>query len=101
MSELKNKEYTKAEWLSEGERLFGKNFEDYKFVCPRCKRINTGREFKDAGAEPNAMYCECIGRYDKTKGCDWAAYGLFDICTVHVDGHPVFEFADGENSHES
>ena len=39
------------------------------------------------------MYCECIGRHVPGKGCDWAAYGLFDICTVHVDGQPVFEFA--------
>lgn len=31
---------------------------------------------------------------EKTVGCDWAAYGLFDICKIHVDGQPVFEFAD-------
>lgn len=90
---MDRKKYKKEEWLAEGKSLFGENFEDWKFVCPRCKRINTGKEFKEAGAEPNSMYCECIGRYDKTKGCDWAAYGLFDICNVEVDGNPVFEFA--------
>lgn len=93
---VERRKYTKTEWLAEGKRRFGTNFEDYKFVCPRCGRVNTGKEFREAGAEPNAMYCECIGRYDESKGCDWAAYGLFDICTVEVDGQPVFDFADTE-----
>jgi hypothetical protein len=87
------KDFTKDEWLAEGEKLFGKNYENWKFKCPKCGNVASGKEFKDAGENPNAMYCECIGRHVKGKGCDWAAYGLFDICTVHVDGHPVFEFA--------
>ena len=90
---MEGKNYTKAEWLAEGKRLFGNHFEDYRFKCPRCGNIASGQEFKDVGAKPDNMYCECIGRYVKGKGCDWAAYGLFDICTVHVDGKPVFEFA--------
>lgn len=85
--------YTKDEWLAEGERLFGKDYENWKFKCPKCGNVATGKEFKAAGVGPNSMYCECIGRYVKGKGCDWAAYGLFDICTVHVEGNPVFEFA--------
>ena len=91
---MDNKNYTKEEWLAEGERLFGEHIEDWKFKCPRCGNIASGQEFKDVGAESNSMYCECIGRYLKRKGCDWAAYGLFDICTVHVIGTPVFEFAE-------
>jgi len=83
------------EWRKEGERRFrSMHMEDWKFKCPACGRINTGIEFKKAGASPEAPYQECIGRYDKTKGCNWAAYGLFDICTAEVDGIPVFEFAD-------
>ena len=90
---MEKKIYTKDEWLVEGKRLFGKHIEEWKFKCPKCGNIASGQEFKDAGAESNSMYCECIGRYVKKKGCDWAAYGLFDICNVHVDGTPVFEFA--------
>lgn len=98
MGKLADGRYTKDEWLAEGERRFGPYHEDWKFVCPKCGNVASGQDFKRAGAKPNAMYCECIGRYLKHKGCDWAAYGLFDICTVHVDGQPVFEFApaDGE-----
>lgn len=87
-------QYTKEEWLAEGERRFGKYLEDYKFKCPKCGNIASGQEFKNAGAKSNDMYQNCIGRFVPGKGCDWAAYGLFDICKVHVDGIPVFEFAD-------
>lgn len=89
----KNKAYTKHEWLEVGRMLFGCYLEDWRFKCPRCGNVARGQEFKDLGLDPNKMFCECIGRHTKDKGCDWAAYGLFDICTVHVDGHPVFEFA--------
>lgn len=89
------KEYTADEWREEGKRRFGDDFSNWKFVCPNCGNVASGKEFKDLGAAPNDMYCNCIGRYDETKGCNWAAYGLFDICKVHVDGQPVFEFAEG------
>jgi len=88
-----NKEYTKDQWLEEGKNRFGEDFINWKFICPRCGNIASGEDFKKLGATPNDIYCNCIGRYDKNKGCDWAAYGLLDICTVHVDGQPVFDFA--------
>ncbi|MBR2591577.1 MAG: hypothetical protein IKD62_01245 [Oscillospiraceae bacterium] len=81
--------------------------EDWRFKCPRCGNVATGHEFKDAGTEPDAMAQECIGRYVNGKGCDWAAFGLFDICTAHIHYKgdkwiPVFEFAGGkeEGDHE-
>lgn len=92
----RGKFYTREEWVAEGERLFGTDYTKYRFKCPNCGNIATGQEFKDAGLDPNDMYCECIGRHIPGKGCNWAAYGLFDICKVHVDGQPVFEFAEGE-----
>ena len=94
MKERKHIYATAEEWREEGKRRFGPDPEDWKFVCPKCGRVNTGEEFKAAGAKPDSMYCECIGRWDKSKGCDWAAYGLFDICTAEVEGQPVFEFAE-------
>lgn len=83
--------YSYQEWLDEGRRRFGNNFEDWKFVCPACGRINTSREFKEAGATPDDMYLTCIGRHNgkgvkgialkkgapiPDHGCDWAAFGL-------------------------
>lgn len=99
---MDKKTYTPEEWRTEGKRRFGENFEDWKFKCPSCGNIANGQEFKEAGAEPNDMYQNCIGRFNgKTKGCDWAAYGFFDICTVHIKTNedklvPVFDFAEEE-----
>lgn len=87
---------TQEEWRKEGRKRFGLDFKNWKFKCPHCGNIASGAEFKEAGAEPNAIYQECIGRYVKGKGCNWAAYGLLDICTVRVDDVPVFEFGEGD-----
>jgi len=68
---------SREEWLTEGKNKFGDNFLNWKFKCPRCGRINSVKEFKDAGADrPDRAATNCIGRYDRNKGCDWAAYGL-------------------------
>lgn len=97
---MSGKNYTRDQWIAEGERLFGslkENFLRWRFKCPRCGNIATIQEFKDVGAkEPDDAVRNCIGRFTSAKGCDWAAYGLFDICTVHVDGRPVFEYAPYE-----
>jgi hypothetical protein len=97
------------DWRAEGERRFGKDITKWKFVCPGCGHIASGQDFKDAGAAPNAMYQECIGRYNKGKSwmrmkrgesgpCDYAGYGLIPISpmTVIRDGkkYPVFAFAE-------
>ena len=100
------------EWQEEAVRRFGKDPEDWKFICPACGRVNTGEEFKEAGAEPDDMYCNCIGRFNghmvpasksKGHGCDWAAYGLFGtmgkgVIVVKPDGKEfeVFDFAPAE-----
>ena len=99
---MSRKQYTREEWTAEGRRRFGDKYVDWRFVCPHCGNVASGHEFKAARAVP---YQECIGRYVETHGCDWAAYGLFDICTAEVieNGHsiPVFEFALTEDDDES
>lgn len=89
------KKYTKSEWISEGIKRFGQDFSNWKFKCPHCGNVASGKEFRDLGVEdPNVMYLECIGNYDKTKGCDWKAYGFLNSCTVTVDDQPVFDFGE-------
>ena len=47
---MDGKQYkTAAEWLAEGERLFGPDYTKWRFKCPHCGRVTTGQEFKDAG----------------------------------------------------
>ena len=94
---MSKKSYTQKEWFAEGQRLFGADVLQWRFKCPRCGNIASIQEFKDAGAKhADDAAKNCIGRFVNDRGCDWAAYGLFDICSVHVDGIPVFEFAPPE-----
>ena len=104
--------YTKKEWLAEGKRRFG-DIINWRFVCPACGRINSASEFKEAGAQPSAMYLNCIGRHNgkgvsgiKHKkgdiapefGCDWTAAGLFGTLNggdivVDDDGNEIMVFS--------
>lgn len=83
-----------AEWQDEMERR-GKL--DCKFVCPRCGLASSPNDFKALGVTPERAAKECIGRHTKERGCDWAAYGLFQgpAFVGLPDGAvaPVFEFA--------
>lgn len=81
------------EWRYTAVSLFGQDPGKWRFKCPRCGNVATVAEFDKFGTEPDAATQECIGRYRKDKGCNWAAYGLLDICTTHVEGIPVFDFA--------
>lgn len=100
---------THEEWKAEAERRFGKDILRWRFVCPGCGHVASGQDFKDAGAEPNAMYQECIGRYHNGKSwsrgkypkggpCDYAAYGLLPIAPILVtrDGKEYAAFAFAE-----
>lgn len=57
----------------------------YRFVCPMCGNVASAEDFKKAGAEPDRVAKECIGRTMSPmptpkkgkKPCDWAAFGLF------------------------
>ena len=99
-----------AEWQAEMERR-GKL--DCKFLCPACGNVASAADFKRAGASIQRAPVECIGRVAPAKmangeyepgplgGCDWAAYGLLDLCKAHIempDGKvvPVFAFAEVE-----
>lgn len=102
------------EWRKEGTRRFGDDFENWKFICPACGHIASGKNFKDAEAEPNDMYQTCIGRHngkgndgmeskDEGNGCNWAAFGLLGTMgkgrtVIAEDGSEVevFDFAEVE-----
>lgn len=102
-------QYTLKEWKAELKRRFGDNIEDYKFVCPACEKVSSGGEFKKAGAEPDDIYQNCIGRFtgkkaakdDSKDGCNWAAYGLFGTfgkgdVVITEDGEKVAVFKMAE-----
>ncbi|MCC3311494.1 VVA0879 family protein [Nocardia africana] len=105
--------WTQQELVDEARRRFGDDHWTWAFRCPSCGDIATARDFKDAGAAPELIGQECIGRHlgalkgppttdggrsIATRGCDWAAYGLFSgpWSIVMPDGHkaPSFPLAE-------
>ena len=100
---------TREEWIKEGEKRFGENQWDWKFVCPSCGYIASLKDWKDAGASEGQVAFSCIGRnlgskkeiFDKTGGpCNYAGGGLFGLNPVSVEAagktHSVFAFAPAE-----
>lgn len=76
---------TQQELCDAARERFGDDPKAWAFVCPACGDIASAQDFIDAGADPVAIGQHCIGRElgalakppTHTRGCDWAAYGLF------------------------
>lgn len=87
---------TQDELLAELKARFGDDPMNWAFVCPSCKDVATGQDFRTALDQAGDVLVkasdrlgqECIGRtlgaLDakkqedwKGRGCDWVAYGLF------------------------
>ena len=92
------------DWLKEGKKRFGDDMNQWKFVCPACKTVQTAQDLLDAGVEPDDVdgysAFSCIGRFTQgKKGCDWSLGGLFQLHKLEVvfesgRDRRVFEFAD-------
>jgi len=91
--------------------------EDYAFICPACKTVQSARWLIAAGAGKEfddvngTVGFSCVGRFtgaggeklEEGKGCNWTLGGLFQIHTLTVvtpDGqkHPHFEVATSEQA---
>lgn len=68
-----------TEWLKIGDELYGAEKTKWEFACPNCKLVMSFEKYepKKAKLKDWQPYAECVGRYLKDEGCDWAAYGLF------------------------
>jgi hypothetical protein len=105
---------TYEEWMAEGQKRFGTDFETWRFVCPICGNVASVadfRLFKDRGATPDSATNQCIGRFDgstnrafgsslkeRGKPCDYALFGLFRLPGVIIampDGKERMAFAFG------
>ena len=98
---------TREQWIAEGEALFGKDVRKWRFVCPRCKHVQSGESViahnpglsrgEPSDAISDWIYFSCEGRHTPKYGCDWTLGGLFQIHTVEVIDPPrrpwrVFDF---------
>ena len=110
--------HTQKEWQAELLNRFGDDPMDWAFICPTCKDVATGLDFRkalqergDSRTASQLLGQMCIGRvlgalqHDSAKnwkgrGCDWCSYGLFQgpdyVIVVGDDTSrevPVFAFA--------
>ena len=94
---------TTDEWRQEATRRFGPDKLDWKFKCPACGHIQTPRDFKDGGKEPERAATCCASRFGLggSKTCKWTTGGFLKFNATYVIDdefcpHLVFDFADAE-----
>ena len=101
----KPKIYTVEEWLAEGENLFGKAGRDWKYVCPLCGHIQSGKEFEERtnlGVEEiqKKVGYSCIGRHLRDQNPLSIEYDYWPIrmegggCNYTLGG--IFRFPGAE-----
>jgi len=107
---------TLADYVVEGEKRFGSDKKDWKFVCSSCGTVQGFHDFVRIGVKKseiaNYLGFSCIGRFTEGEtgtegkiGCDWTLGGLFQVHTLEViddsgKKHPRFEFAEPEKTDE-
>jgi len=99
---------TLVEWEAEGEKRFGKDTMNWKFVCPSCGHVWSKKDWKDAGAGEGEVAFSCVGRHllnpkdafgNDGGPCNYAGGGLFRINPVRITDIPggedayLFDFA--------
>lgn len=90
----------KTEFMEQGNKLFGENFDDWVFVCPVCNKEQSNNDFKKIGIdarEKGYIAFSCIGRFIEgskdalgskggkaEKGCNYTNGGLFKLAKKEV-----------------
>lgn len=54
---------TTHEWNEEGERLFGADRDEWKFICPACQTVASVADYLSLKANPNQIGRQCIGTF--------------------------------------
>lgn len=98
---------TLAEWLALGEKLFGPEKLEWRFVCPACKHVQKPidfRPYKEQGVTAETAYMNCIGRYDGhgsndmfsgKQPCNYTSGGLLNLNPLSVSsGEETFRVFD-------
>lgn len=103
------KKQSVSEWRQDAEKLFGKDYNNWKFRCPACGKVFSIKDLIDVGGNLNDAYQTCIGRYtgkgapakDSKDGCNWAAFGFLGtlgkgriVINDNNEEVEVFDFAE-------
>lgn len=54
---------TTHEWNEEGERLFGADRDEWKFICPFCQTVASVADYLSVKANPKQIGRQCIGTF--------------------------------------
>jgi len=99
---IKEKVFTLSEWREEAKKRFGKNPDNWRFRCPKCKREWSVAEYAKTKGRDNieSAFQECLY-------CDWKSYGLLGtmgdgLVVTFEDGSggEVFNFAEQKKAEE-
>lgn len=61
VTDMAKKSYTTHEWNEEGERLFGADRGEWRFVCPMCETVASIADYRGLHATPKQIGRQCIG----------------------------------------
>jgi len=93
-------EIPRADWITKGQSLFGKDMFNWIFKCSNCGHFQSVKSV----VEHNPLlkkeecllwvHCVCEGWHTEGYGCDWALYGIFHNHTreVYTDKYRVYVF---------
>jgi len=65
-----SQEIRETDWINLGKSKFGEDFADWKFKCPKCGTVSSGRDFLNKGMAAEKSRVVCIG-------CAWKADNFF------------------------
>lgn len=104
------RELTRDELIDLARQRFGDNPESWAFMCPKCTDVAVIQDFRDAGAPPEVLGEECVGRYlgallddnYSGRGCGWCAFdeytGPWIIKLGNGDVYGSFPLAPGRSA---
>lgn len=108
---------TYQEWEIEGEVLYGKDRDDWRFECPSCGVVTAIRRWRELGAPAGAFGFSCEGRWagehtvvgkllGDIRPCNYAGGGLLCINPITIlmsDGSSrvMFPFAESPTKLEA
>jgi hypothetical protein len=97
------KTITIQEWHAEAVSLFGEGKINWKFVCPKCRTVQSAHDFLEIIDFPeeklgSVLGYTCIGKFIEEKGCDFTLGGAFQFQEVEIilpsgKKRPIFDFA--------
>lgn len=98
---------TSDEWNKRGETLFGKERLNWLFQCPKCKNVQTAKDFlkfKNKGIAPSGAFLVCVKKFsvgDNVNTCNCTSTDtgleLFKVINPQNVEIPVFPFYEIKN----